>query len=106
MKFSKDIGANQEPHFKTLRTLILDAMNTREKDKCEGINGESMTLKYRVVLEPGENGWIVATVPAVKGCVSQGKTREEALAKVKEALEGILETRRERGWPIPDETVV
>ncbi|MHB1709635.1 MAG: type II toxin-antitoxin system HicB family antitoxin [Thermoplasmataceae archaeon] len=65
-----------------------------------------MTLKYRVVLEPGEDGWIVATVPAVKGCVSQGKTREEALANIKEALEGILEVRKEMGWSIPEETEV
>ncbi|OWP57425.1 MAG: HicB family protein [Thermoplasmatales archaeon B_DKE] len=65
-----------------------------------------MTLKYRVILEPGEDGWIVATVPAVNGCVSQGKTREEALANIKEALEGILEVKKQFGDPIPEETEV
>lgn len=79
---------------------------TMEKSIYPDRNGETMTLKYRVVLEPGEDGWIVASVPAVKGCVSQGKTREEALANIKEALEGILEARRERGWAIPEETEV
>ena len=41
-----------------------------------------MTLK--VVLEQGEDGWVVAHVPALRGCVSQGRTREEALANIKE----------------------
>ena len=65
-----------------------------------------MTLKYRVVLEPGKDGYIVAHVPAVKGCWSQGKTREEALANIKEALELILEDMRKSGDPIPEETEV
>lgn len=77
-----------------------------EKSIYPDRNGEAMTLKYRVVLEPGEDGWIVATVPAVKGCVSQGKTREEALANIKDALEGILEVKRKYGDPIPEETEV
>lgn len=48
-----------------------------------------MTLK--VLLEQGEDGWIVAHVPALRGCVSQGRTRDEALANIKEAIEGWLD---------------
>lgn len=48
-----------------------------------------MTVK--VVLEHGEDGWIVAHVPALRGCVSQGKTRDEALANIREAIEGWLD---------------
>lgn len=48
-----------------------------------------MTVK--VLLEQGEDGWIVAHVPALKGCVSQGKTREEAIANIREAIEGWLD---------------
>lgn len=48
-----------------------------------------MTLK--VLLEQGEDGWVVAHVPALRGCVSQGKTRDEALANIKEAIKGWLE---------------
>lgn len=48
-----------------------------------------MTLK--VLLETGEDGWFIAHVPALRGCVSQGKSREEALANIKEAVEGWLE---------------
>jgi predicted RNase H-like HicB family nuclease len=41
---------------------------------------------FHVVLEEAEDGWIVAEVPALPGCVSQGKDKEEALANVKEAI--------------------
>lgn len=60
-------------------------------------------MEFKVVLERGEDGWIVASVPGVNGCVSQGKTRREALANIKEALEGIIQARRARGWSIPDQ---
>ena len=43
-----------------------------------------------------ETGWYVATCPLLPGCVSQGKTREEALANIREAAEGWLDLFRER----------
>jgi predicted RNase H-like HicB family nuclease len=79
---------------------------TMEKSIYPDRNGDSMSLKYRVVLEPGEDGWIVAHVPAVKGCWSQGKTREEALKNITEALQAIIEDMKEDGDPIPEETEV
>jgi len=53
-----------------------------------------MTLK--VVLSPGEDGYLVATVPALRGCISQGKTREEAPVSIVEAIEGWLEVEQDR----------
>lgn len=53
-----------------------------------------MTLK--VIIEPGESGWMIAHVPALPGCWSQGKTREEALANVKEAAHGWLEAQQDK----------
>jgi predicted RNase H-like HicB family nuclease len=49
----------------------------------------SMTIK--VILEPGEDGYIVAHCPALKSCWSQGRTREEALRNIREAVELYLE---------------
>lgn len=49
----------------------------------------------------GEDGLIVAECPSLPGCVSQGKTRDEALKNIKEAIEGILEVRRQLNNPIP-----
>lgn len=49
-------------------------------------------MKLHVVIEQDEAGYYVAEVPAFPGCLSQGKTREEALMNVKEAVAGWLET--------------
>lgn len=46
---------------------------------------------FHVTLSPGEDGWIIASVPALKGCHSQGKSREEALENIGEAIDGWLE---------------
>lgn len=48
-------------------------------------------MKLHVVVEQDEAGYFVAEVPALPGCLSQGKTRDEAIANVKEAIEGWLE---------------
>ncbi len=48
-------------------------------------------MKLHVIIEQDEEGYYVAEVPALPGCLSQGKTREEAIANVKEAIEGWLE---------------
>jgi len=62
--------------------------------------------KYLVTLTPDEDGMIVAECPALPGCVSQGKTREEALENIRDAIEGILRLRREKNWPIPQPEIV
>ena len=48
-------------------------------------------MNLKVVIEEGDDGYYVASVPALKGCWSQGKTREEALANIREAIELYLE---------------
>lgn len=58
-------------------------------------------LKYRVLVEPEEDGGFVAEVPSLPGCVSQGKTRAEAVENVKEAIAGYLESLEAHGEPIP-----
>jgi predicted RNase H-like HicB family nuclease len=59
-------------------------------------------VRLPVVLIPGEDGYIVAECPILPGCISQGKTRDEALANIKEAIELCLESREEEGWTLPD----
>jgi predicted RNase H-like HicB family nuclease len=48
-------------------------------------------LKLHVIIEQDEAGYYIAEVPALPGCLSQGKTHEEALTNIKEAIEGWLE---------------
>jgi predicted RNase H-like HicB family nuclease len=62
-------------------------------------------MKRKVILYPGENGYIVAEVPSLPGCISQGKTREEALTNIQEAIGLHVEVLQERGEPIPDDNV-
>ncbi len=56
-----------------------------------------------IVLRPGEDGWVIAECPVIPGCVTQGRTREEALANAGEAIALALETREEEGWELPAE---
>jgi predicted RNase H-like HicB family nuclease len=58
-------------------------------------------MKLPVVLHPGEDGWLVAECPLIPGCISQGKTRDEALMNIREAIELCLETREQEGWQLP-----
>ena len=48
-------------------------------------------MKLHVIIEQDEDGYYVAEVPAFPGCLSQGKTHEEAIANIKDAIEGWLE---------------
>jgi len=66
-------------------------------------------MKYRVIIQQDEDGVLVAEVPALPGCISQGATRTEALANIREAIEAYLESLKEHDEPIPpsiDEEVV
>lgn len=60
-------------------------------------------MTRRVLLRPGEDGYVIAEVPSLPGCISQGKTRDEALDNVREAISLHEEVLRERGEPIPDD---
>ena len=57
-------------------------------------------MDFKVKIEQDEDGWYVATVPALPGCVSQGKTEKEAIKNVKEAIELHLNALAEDGEPI------
>jgi len=48
-------------------------------------------MKLKIILEPSEEGGYTAIVPALPGCISEGDTREEALANIQEAIELYLE---------------
>lgn len=48
-------------------------------------------MKLHIIVEKDEAGYFVAEVPALPGCLSQGKTYEEAIANIKEAIEGWFE---------------
>jgi predicted RNase H-like HicB family nuclease len=58
-------------------------------------------VKYRVLIEQDEDGVFVAEVPSLPGCISQGETRVEALANIREAIAVYLESLEAHGEAIP-----
>jgi len=61
--------------------------------------------KRKVLLYPGEDNYFVVEVPSLPGCISQGKTREEALANIEEAISLYIDVLQDREEAIPDDTV-
>ena len=55
-------------------------------------------MQLRVLLEPSEDGGYTVSVPSLPGCISEGDTREDALANIREAVQLYLE-------PVEDDTV-
>ncbi len=52
-------------------------------------------MKIKVIIEKGEDGYFVAHCPSLKSCWSQGKTKDEALKNIREAIELYLESETE-----------
>lgn len=57
----------------------------------------------QVILYPGEDGYIVAECPSLPGCISQGRTREEAIENVREAIALYIEALEDDQLPVPEE---
>ncbi|MEP6664632.1 MAG: type II toxin-antitoxin system HicB family antitoxin [Verrucomicrobiota bacterium] len=57
----------------------------------------------QVMIYPGEEGFWVAECPSLPGCVSQGETRELAVANIREAIEGYVLALKDDGLPVPEE---
>ena len=66
-------------------------------------------MKLRIIIEQDEDGMFISECPTLPGCISQGKTRKEALGNIKDAIKGYLESLKKHNEPIPptiDEEVV
>ncbi len=57
----------------------------------------------QVILYRDEDDYWIVECPSLKGCVSQGKTKEEAITNIKEAIAGYIAALQEDGLPIPEE---
>jgi len=55
----------------------------------------------QVIVFHGEDEWWVAECPSLPGCISQGRTRDEAIANIKEAIDGYVGALEEDGLPVP-----
>ena len=61
-------------------------------------------MKFWTTLTQDEDGVWIAECPSIPGCISQGATKDEAIANIREAIVGCLEVRAERGMPLTVET--
>ncbi|MBU2444731.1 MAG: type II toxin-antitoxin system HicB family antitoxin [Bacteroidetes bacterium] len=57
-------------------------------------------MKYRILIEQDEDGVFVAECPSLPGCISQGKTRQEAIENIHDAIKGYLESLKKHNEPI------
>lgn len=55
----------------------------------------------QVIMYKDEDGYWVVECPSLKGCISQGKTKEQALSNIKEAIAGYIAALEEDGLPVP-----
>jgi antitoxin HicB len=65
---------------------------------------ESALARYRVILERNEDGAFVVEAPSLPGCVSQGRTREEAMANIRDAIAGYVTSLQAHREPMPPGT--
>jgi len=61
-------------------------------------------MKFSVTLDRDEDGVWVVECPSIPGCVSQGRTKEEALENIRDAIDACLQVRAELGFPLTVET--
>lgn len=57
-------------------------------------------MKFIVTIDRDEDGIFVVECPSIPGCISQGKTEQEAIENIKDAIKQCLEVRAERGMPL------
>ncbi len=60
-------------------------------------------MMRQLIIYPGEGGYWVAECPTLPDCISQGKTKEEAIQNIREAIEGYIAALEEDGLPVPQE---
>ena len=58
-------------------------------------------MKYRIIIEQDEDGIFVSECPSLPGCISQGKTRQEAVKSIKDGINGYIESLKKHDEPIP-----
>ncbi len=64
-----------------------------------------MAAKRQVFLHRDEDDWWIAEVPSLPGCVSQGRTQDEAIQNVRDAIKGYIEALEDDGLPVPPDAL-
>ncbi len=78
-----------------INTFLIILANFEEETKVVNMR--------QVILYRGEDGCWIAECPSLRGCISQGSNKEEALSNIKEAIEGYVSALEEDGLPVPED---
>ena len=62
---------------------------------------EAQVMRYRILVEQDEDGVFIAECPSLPGCISQGRSRKEALENIQDAIKGYLESLKKHKEPVP-----
>ena len=73
-------------------------LNPVDYDEC---HWEDCYMRYRITIEPDEDGVFVAECPTLPGCISQGETREAAIANIRDAIKGYIASLEKHNEPVP-----
>ena len=57
----------------------------------------------QVIISPGQDGYWVAECPSLPGCISQGRTKDEVIGNIKEAIRGYVAALEEDHLPVPED---
>lgn len=94
---SSKTSHSRRRHNEPIRTA--DALRVSKGVKYLGVFIPS--VKYRINITKDEDGAYVATAPALPGCISEGKTRREALVNIQDAIVGYLASLKKHDEPVP-----
>jgi len=90
-------------------TALMALIQCRHPPQCfSGARGRRLNpnggqTMRQVIIYPGEDGYWVAECPSLPGCISQGKTREEAITNIREGIQGYIAALEEDPLPVPEE---
>ena len=72
----------------------------------DAVRQSNDTITLPVVLENDEDGYVVASCPTLPGCHSQGRSKQEAISNIREAMRGYIASMRKHGEPLPKSSEV
>ena len=100
---------NEQENIYTLHNNLINKTEIKNYLNSAYIWSNITKMKLRIIIEQDEDGMFISECPTLPGCISQGKTRKEALENIKDAIKGYLESLKKHNEPIPptiDEEVV
>ena len=82
------------------RFAVVEGINLLKYRNIISVYDSGADMDFKIAIEKDEDGWYIVTVPALPGCISQGKTGDEATKNIAEAIELHLSALARDGIPL------